>query len=189
MRLKTIGATVLMGALLAMTATVSGQATGETFTATATVRGAGGASATAPVIITIDRKMAQPEADRIAAAFRTGGEDALRKALVGVAPTGTIKIGGGEVTPTRVTIERVIDGGRLLTIVADKPLVFIGAGAPGAQPKAGYTFAVVDLEVKADGTGTGNIAPAAKLKMNQNAFVVDDYGAEAVRLTAVKKTR
>jgi hypothetical protein len=189
MRQMTIGATVFAGALLVMTATANGQATAETFSATATVQGAGGASATAPVTITIDRKMAQPEADKIAAAFRTGGEAALRQALVGVAPTGTIRIGGGEVTPTRVTIERTTDSGRLMTILVDKPLLFLGAGVPGAQPRAGYTFAVIDLEVAANGTGTGNIAPAAKITMNQNAFVVQDYGAEAVRLTAVKKTR
>ena len=67
--------------------------------------------------------------------------------------------------------------------------MFVGAGAPGAKPKEGYDFAVIDIEVDAKGNGSGTIAPAAKLKMNQSAFVVEDYGAEVVRLTAVKKTK
>ena len=60
---------------------------------------------------------------------------------------------------------------------------------PGAKPKEGYDFAVIDIEVDAKGGGSGTIAPAAKIRMNQGAFVVEDYGAEAVRLTAVKKTK
>jgi len=62
-------------------------------------------------------------------------------------------------------------------------------GVPGAKPKEGYDFAVIDLQVDAKGGGTGTIAPAAKIKLNQDAFVVEDYSGEVVRLTAVKKTK
>ena len=67
--------------------------------------------------------------------------------------------------------------------------MFLGAGLPGAKPKEGYDFAVIDIEVDAKGDGSGTLAPAAKIRMNQGAFVVEDYGAEVVRLTAVKKTK
>ena len=56
------------------------------FTATAAVKGAGGAAASAPVTITIDRKMSQGEAESLVAAFKTGGAAALRKGLAGTAP-------------------------------------------------------------------------------------------------------
>ncbi len=79
--------------------------------------------------------------------------------------------------------------GRLLTIVTDQALLFVGAGVPGAKSQAGYDFAVIDIEVDAKGSGSGTIAPAAKLKMNGNAFVVEDYAVEVVRLTDVKKTK
>ena len=159
------------------------------FTATAAVKGAGGASASAPVTITVDRKMTQSEAESLMAAFKTGGAAALRKGLVGVPPTGTVRIGAGSVTPTRFTIERPTPGGRLLTILTDQPLLFVGAGVPGAKPKEGYDFAVIDIEVDAKGSGSGTLAPAAKLRMNQGAFVVEDFGVEVVQLTAVKKTK
>jgi hypothetical protein len=185
---KTIGATVLVAAVM-IPASLRGQAAPEVFTATAAVKGAGGAAASAPVTITIDRKMSQKEADSLAAAFKTGGAAALRKGLAGVAPTGTVKIGAGKATPTRFTLERATADGRLLTMLTDQPLLFVGAGVPGAKPKAGYDFAVIDIEVDGKGSGSGTIAPAAKIKMNQGAFVVEDYGAELVRLTAVKKTK
>ena len=186
---KTIGATVLSGALLMTSASPRGQSAAEVFTATAAVKAAGGAAASAPVTITIDRKMSQSEADALAAAFKAGGAAALRKGLAAIPPTGSVRIGTGSATPTRFTIERVTGAGRLLTILTDQPLLFLGASLPGAKPKEGYDFAVIDIEVDAKGNGSGTLAPAAKLRMNQAAFVVDDYGAELVRLTAVKKTK
>ena len=137
----------------------------------------------------IDRTMPQSEAEPLVAAFKSGGAAALRKALVGVAPTGSVRIGAGTVTPTRFTVERATGGGRLLTIVTDQPLVFIGGSQPDAKPQTGYDFAVIDIEVDANGDGSGTLAPAARLKLNQDALVVEDYGGEVVRLTAVKKTK
>ena len=195
---KTIGATVFSAALLMTPASSRGQTPAaspgksatEVFTATAAVKGAGGGSASAPVTITVDRKMSQREADSLVAAFKAGGAAALKKGLGGTPSTGTIRIGGGAATPTRFTIERITDDGRLLTILTDQPLLFVGAGVAGAKPKEGYDFAVIDIEVDAKGSGSGTIAPAAKIRMNQGgAFVVEDYGAEVVRLTAVKKTK
>lgn len=186
----TIGAAVLSSALMMMTiATPRGQAATEVFTATAAVKTAGGASASAPVTLTINRKMSQKEAESVSAAFKTGGAAALRKALAGIPPTGTVQLGAGTATPTRFTLERATGGGRLLTILTDQPLLFVGAGLPGAKPKEGYDFALIDVQVDATGNGSGTLAPAAKLRLNGDAFVVEDYGAELVRLTDVKKTK
>lgn len=186
---RTIGTIVISGVLLMAPASLRGQGTAEVFTATAAVKAASGASASAPVTISVDRKMSQSEADALVAAFKSGGPTALRKALVGVAPTGTVQIGTGKATPTRLTVERATGSGRLLTIITDQPLLFLGAGVPGAKPQAGYEFAIIDITVDAKGSGTGTIAPAAKIKMNQAAFVVEDYGAEVVQLKEVKKTK
>ena len=187
---RTIGVTVLLGASLIASAPARGQGAVEVFTATAAVKTDGGGSTSAPMTITIDRKMSDTEASALVAAFKTGGPTGLRKKLAGVPPTGTVRIGAGSATPTRFTIERATGGdGRLLTILTDQPLAFVGAGMPGAKPREGYDFAVIDIEVDGKGNGSGSVAPAAKIKMNQDAFVVEDYGAEAVRLTAVKKTK
>jgi hypothetical protein len=169
--------------------TAGAQAGSETFSATATVRTAAPSAAVAPVTITVDRKMSKTEADGLVAAFKEGGAAALRKALVGVKPTGSVKLGTGEATPTRLTIERTTDKGRLLTMVTDKPILFLGAGLPGAKPKEGYDFAIIDIEVDAKDAGSGTLAPAAKVTLKDGVFAVEDYGAELVRLTGVKKVK
>ena len=183
------GAAVLSGAVLLTPAFLQAQGGAEAFTATATVKTAAGATASAPLVLSITRKMPQGEADAMVNAFKAGGAAALKKALVGVAPTGTVQIGTGAVVPTRLTVERITGAGRLLTVVTDQPLLFLGASLPGAKATQGYDFAVIDIEVDAQGSGSGTLAPAAKLRVNQGALVVDDYGIESVRLVAVKKTK
>ena len=189
LRQTTLSACLAVVVSLACATLAQAQAGTETFTATATVKTAGGAEATAPVTITIDRKMPQAEADKLLAAFKSGGAAGLRKALAGVPPTGSVQLADGARTTARITIELPTDKGRLITIVTDKPLLFLGAGVPGAKPKDGYDFAVVDLEVDASGAGSGTLAPAAKITLNESAFVVEDYASELVRLVGVKKVK
>ena len=181
---------VLSIAVVLSTAPAARTQTGaETFTGTATVKTAGGATASAPITIVIDRKMSQSEADRFTGLFKTGGAAALRKALEGLPPTGSVTLGKGTPTPTRLTLERRTDKGRLLTMVADKPILALGAGLPDAKPTAEHDFAVVDIEVDDSGNGSGTFAPAAKITVNQGAFVVSDYSSELIRLTGVKKVK
>jgi hypothetical protein len=180
---RVVRMSVLM--LLACVAVVRGA---ETFTAMATLKTAGGTTASTPVSITIDRITPQAEADALAAAFSAGGAAGLRKALEGKPATGSVRVGGGAAKPTRLTMERTTDKGRLLTILTDTPLFFVGAGAPGARPGSGYDFALLDLEIGSDGAGSGTLAPAARIKLTQGAFVVEDYGTDVVRLV-VRPTR
>lgn len=166
--------------ILACVGTVQGA---ENITAVATVKTAGGTTATTPVVVTIERTTPQPEVDTLVAAFKASGAEGLRKALEGVRPSGSVRVGGGAVTPTRLTLERTTDKGRLLTILTDTPLFFLGAGQPGAKRKSGYDFAVLDLEIEPGGTGSGTLAPAARITVKNGAFVVEDYAADIVRLT------
>jgi len=99
LRLKTV-AGVLAWTVVAVASAANGQSGAETFTATATVKTAGGATASTPATIVIDRKMSQAEADKLVAAFTSGGTEALRKALVSVAPTGSIRLGSSKPTAT-----------------------------------------------------------------------------------------
>jgi hypothetical protein len=157
----------------------------ETFRATATMTTAGGTKVTSPVTVTVDRATSDREAETLSTAFKTAGTPALRKALEGMKPTGTIQIGDGPLTPTRITLDRTTDTGRLLTIVTDVPLVFLGAGTAHAKPREGYEFAVLDLEIGRDGSGWGLLAPAARITIKQGVFIVEDYASEPVRLTSV----
>jgi hypothetical protein len=160
----------------------------EIFTATATVTTVGNAKATAPVSITVERKLAPAEVESLVNAFKSGGGAALRKALADVPPTGSVSLTGTPI-PVRIAIERPTDKGRLLTFVTDQPVLFLGAGLPGARPKDGYEFAVIDIELDAAGSGSGTISPAAKIAVKDGAFVVEDYSSELVRLTSVRTVK
>ena len=83
--------TVAVVAALSVDSPARGQDVAERFTATAAVKTAGAAAASAPVTIVVSRKMPQAEVDRLTAAFAKGGASALRAALVGVAATGSIR--------------------------------------------------------------------------------------------------
>lgn len=186
--LRRIASTLLV--LLVGSATLPGtlaQGREETFTATASLSTAGGTKATTPVTIVVSRTMTQDEAAKLTGAFSKGGAAALRAALKGVPPTGSIRVGNSAPVAARLTLERVTDRGRLLTIVTDKPIAFLGAGLPNAKAKEGYDFGVLDIEVNASGAGSGTLSPAAKIQVKDGAFVVDDYAAESVRLVDVKK--
>jgi hypothetical protein len=180
---------LLVSALTSAAVFVHARAGAETFTATATVKTAAGSTATAPVVIVVDQRLSQKEADELRAALTKGGAAALRKALGGRPAAGSVKLGDGTPTPTQFALERPTPKGRLLTIVADKPILHLGAGVPPAAPKEGYDFALIDLEVDANGNGSGTMSPAAKVTVKQEAFVVDDYASELIQLKDVKKVK
>ena len=187
MRQITFTGLLSLAVLVPGTMPARAQAGAETFSATATVKTSGGATATAPVTVVVDRKMSQSEADRFLAAFKSGGAAALRKALAGVPAVGSVKLGTGTPTPARLALERRTDKGRLLTIVTDTPILQLGAGAAGAKPKEGYDFAIIDLQVDSKGAGEGTFAPAAKVTVKEGVFVVEDYSGEVVKLAGVSR--
>ena len=82
---------------------------------------------------------------------------------------------------------RAVSGGRIVTVVAPAPIVHLGAGLPEAKPKAGFDLALVLLEVKDAGPGSGEFAPAATVKLTDTgAIQTQDYGAAVVLLTNVQ---
>ena len=104
-----------------------------------------------------------------------------------MAPTGSVSVGGGSPTADAADHRTPTDKGRLLTIVADKPILQLGAGVAGAKPKEGYDFAIIDLQVDAKGAGEGTFAPAAKVTVKEGVFVVDDDSGEIVKLAGVSR--
>lgn len=182
-------ALALLSATVAAAAAPAGAQPSETFVATATATAADGKSVSAPITVIVARTMARDEAEKLMEAFKRGGAAELRRALTGVPPTGSIQLGPGAPTTTRLAIARPTAEGRLITIVAETPILFIGGNVKGAKAKEGYDFAVLDLSVDAAGKGYGTLMPAAKVTVNKGAFVVDDYAADVVRLSDVTRAK
>jgi hypothetical protein len=162
------------------------QGTAETFTADASVKRANGPQASAKLTATIRTWATDAERDALVAAVKQGGS-AARELLAKRANAGTIEVGSGP-TPIKYAYARSVGSGRLITLVTAQPIHYVGGDAPNAKPKAGYDLGLVLLQVEGSAPGTGEVAPAAKVKVDdKGAIVTEDYGADAVRLTNVVK--
>jgi hypothetical protein len=160
----------------------------EMFTATAAVR-SGGASASAPVVVTVTRYATDAERDAVKKALGDGGMAGLRSVLAKAPDAGFIELGERR-TAVKFASLRSTEGGRLVTVVTAEPILFLGAGVPSAKPRAGYDLAIGIFDVKDAGGGVGDLSPAAKVRLDDGgALVVDDYGATVIWLNdiAVKK--
>jgi len=126
------------------------------------------------------------ERDSLLAAFKSGDAAALKKALAAQPTLGYVEGGTKVKVPVKFAFPRSTGGGKIVTIVCNEPIVHIGGDVPNAKPKAGYDVAYVLLVLDADGKGTGEVAPAAKLKIRDDgALVTEDYGADTVWLKDV----
>ena len=156
-----------------------------TFTATATVKSASG-QLTAPVTIVITRLTTDAERAKVTDALKKGGTAPVVQVLTGGPDVGYIEIGARK-TALKYAYVRPTSGGRLVTVVAPTPIVHLGAGLPDAKPKAGFDLAIVVLDVKDAGAGSGELAPAATIKVTEaGAIQTQDYGADVVMLTNVR---
>lgn len=180
-------------AALALAATAPmafAQAKPEVYNATASLKTAAGASLTAPVVISIKRWTTDAEREKVVAALKSGGTPALQKQVAAMPDAGFLQLGEIK-TPLRFARTLPIGDGKVVMLATAQPVFYVGAGMPGAKPaeKAGYDVAVVIFEVDAAGKGeAGDLAPAAKVRFDdKGALVVEDYGAEAVRLMGITK--
>ena len=161
------------------------RAAGETFTATAQVKSAGGVTASAPVMVSIDRLSTDADRDALIAAIKKGGTDSARALLLPKPPIGTVKVGANS-TAIKYAYARPGGGGRVMTIVTGSPIAYLGASVPGAPAKSGFYLGLLVLDIAASGPGHGELSGAAKVTVNdQGAIVTQDYSGDVVQLQNV----
>lgn len=156
----------------------------ETFNVTA--QGKAGAVATAANFqIRMDRYSADDDRAVVENALKFGGYPSFLPALRNAPAVGAV-IAGTEKVAIRWARETPTPKGRTITLVTDAPLFFLGAGQPGAKPKAGYEVAVLQLQMDSAGIGTGTMAAAARVRPGGESGVqIDDYADEPIKLTSV----
>lgn len=159
----------------------------ETFAATAQVTGqAAGASAT--VTIQIDAYSDERNIRSMQDALQGNGYPAFLEQLRKAPQVGTIEMNARKV-PIRFARQVPNAKGRTVTVVADAPLFFIGGGDVNAPPRAGFELTIVQLTVDSIGLGTGQLAPASRVRPGGPTGVqVDEYGEKPVVLASVRKT-
>ena len=159
----------------------------ETITATAQMKTAGGATASAPLTVTLDRLSTETEREQVMTALKKGGSAPVRALLEKWKPIGSVRL-GGTLTSVKYAFARPAGGGRLITVVTSSAIAFVGAGLPSAPPRTGFDLGLVLLDVPASGAGHGELAPATKLGLNaEGALVTDDYGTATILLSNVTR--
>ena len=180
-----------LAALLLVSAAASPQSKNvagapETFSARAHV-GTDAANADVYLTIRVEKYTPEKERDAVLKALQAGSE-AFLEALRASPVAGQLDTGKQTFAIHWARDTRDEKGGRLITLVTDKPMYFVGAGVPGAKPRAGYDVAVIQLKMDPAGVGEGTMAAAARVKAGEPEGVqVDDYGSEPVQLKSVTR--
>jgi hypothetical protein len=158
----------------------------ETFSAQAHVIGPLGAAA-ATITVVIQRYTPDAERTALEAALATGGFPAFLPALRKSSDVGYVEHGTARYT-IRYARETKTDKGRRIDVVTDRPIFFVGGGAPEARPRVGFDVAVLRMEVDVIGYGNGVMAAAARLKPAPDGGVqIDDYAEQPIKLVAVTR--
>src|SRR5262249_27808613 len=152
----------------------------ERFTAAAAVKSDGGGAATVPLTIVVDTFATDAERASLLKAVKEGstaGRDLLAKRPA----VGSLQLGTRS-TPIKYAYAVSTGDRRLITVVTGSPIVLDGAAAV----RPGFDLGLVLLDVPSSGSGTGDLVPATKIRVEQdNTIVTEDASPNLVKLSNV----
>jgi hypothetical protein len=139
------------------------------------------AGATASITIRVERLMHDSDFTRVSDALKYNGYQGFLPALRKLPKIGYVQVGDKQ-TDLKYARERS-DGKPRLVLGTDRPIFFLGGGAPDAKPRAGYEVGVIELDIDASGNGEGTMAAAARVKpAPDGSVIIDDYAATPLKL-------
>jgi hypothetical protein len=163
----------------------------ETFDLTATASAGPGAvgTLTVPMVLQIDRYTPAHARTTMTDALKHSGYSGFLNALREAPIAGSLTIGDQKWT-VRWARQLPSESGRVISIVTDKPVAFVGGGKTDAKPRAGYEVAVAQFTIDRSGKGTGTMAAAARVKPGGETGVrIDDYAEKPVTLAAAVRAQ
>jgi hypothetical protein len=183
----TAAAALAVGASMAAAQTASNSPQ-ERFTAVAVNVSTVGRTGATPVDITVNRWTTDAERDRLVTMFKEKGAKALLSALQDMKPVGTINTPGNVAYDLRYARQLAgEDGGRRIVLATDRPIGFWEASN---QPRSvDYPFLLIEMRLNKNGEGEGKLSLAAKLTLNDNVLVIENYANQPVMLNEIKQKR
>ena len=158
----------------------------QTYSATTRARADGGVSS-AFIKLHIQQYTADKDRNAVLEALKLGGYPDFLKALRSAPEVGYVELGTQKYS---IRWARETDDGKVRTIVlvTDKPMYFIGGGAPDAKPREGFEVALIRLRMDPGGIGEGDMAAAARVRPGGETGVeVEDYASEPIKLTSISR--
>ena len=176
-----------LGSLIPIQGDAKASKAPETFLAKAETKSGDLGVASVPLAVRIERYTPDPDLKRMEEALRTGGYPGFLAALRKSPVVGAVEVGNRKV-PIRWARQTPEGEGRVISVVTDTPIFFLGGGGPDAKPKAGYEVAVLQLKMDSSGTGEGSIAAAARVKPGGTSGVqIDQYADQPIKLVSIKR--
>ena len=160
----------------------------ERFTALAVNISNVGRTGATPVDIVIERWTTDAERDQLMAVFKEQGPEKLLEALRKTRRVGTISTPGSLAYDLHYARELPDqEGGRRIVLATDRPIGFWEA--TNRPRTVDYPFTLMEMHVNKQGQGQGKLNIAAKLTLNDNVLVIEDYANQPVMLNEVKKRK
>jgi hypothetical protein len=161
----------------------------ETFRAQAKAASDAGLAGAAYVDIHINKYSPDAERDAMLATLKSGGYPALLEAIKKAPAIGTVKVGTETFVVRWARQQRSGENRRTISVVTDKPMLFVGGGQVNAKAREGYDIAVVQFDMDDAGVGSGTMAAAAKIKPGgPNGFQIDDYADQPIKLVSISRS-
>jgi hypothetical protein len=160
----------------------------ERFTAIAVNISNVGRTGATPLDIVIERWTTDEERDQLMAVFKELGPEKLLSALQKTKRVGSISTPGSLAYDLHYAREMPDpEGGRRIILATDRPMAFWEASN---RPRTvDYPFTLIEMHVNKQGQGQGKLNIAAKLILNDNVLVIEDYANQPVMLNDIKKTK
>jgi|KBSSwiStaDraftv2_1062776.scaffolds.fasta_scaffold481901_2 hypothetical protein len=157
----------------------------EVFNGRATIASAAGRG-DAYVTIRVDRYSAPKDVKSMEQALRDGGSTAFVHALRQAPVVGRFEV-GTQTFAIRWARQRDAGGKRMISLVTDAPVYFVGGGVPDAKSREGFDVAVIQLLLDPSGLGDGTMAAAARVKPGEAGVDVEAYEGDPVKLLSIMR--
>jgi hypothetical protein len=151
-----------------------------------TVIGIGGrrAGLNRPFSLTVNNYTSPDDVARLNRALRDGGQEALLRALSGL-NAGRIAVGNNVgVRANAIIATPAAEGGTKLTVLYERTVTVFELRY-GARSQD-YRFGYAEIFLDSRGRGEGTFIPAAKVKLEGDGWVVEDFGEFPARLIGLR---
>ena len=165
----------------------AGRAAPARQTVTGTVVGISGrlAGRTLPFRLTVNNYTSADDADRLNTALRSGQDELL--STLSKLDAGRVSLGNNVgVTANAVFATPAAEGGMKLTVLFQRNVNFFELRA--GTRSADYRFGYAEIYLDGRGRGEGTFIPAAKVKLEGNSWVVEDFGEFPARLIGMRSS-
>jgi hypothetical protein len=156
-------------------------------TITGTVVGISGrlAGRTLPFKLIVNNYASADDADRLNTALRSGQDELLN--VLSKLDAGRVSIGNNVgVTANAVFATPSAEGGTKITVLFQRNVNFFELRA--GTRSSDYRFGYAEIYLDRRGRGEGTFIPAAKVKLEGNTWVVEDFGAFPARLIGMRSS-